>query len=145
MCLCLILFACRLTILNLLVPGSKEGKGLYTLGIADCAFANLDRFSPNAAEIHGRLKAAVAAKKASELPPGLKEQLELQVDRYKPNDGSPTCELCFVPGLFSFPSTFSVYLSWLASLTSISLHRRTGARKAVHLADVHSEQRHLAV
>ena len=118
---------------------------MYTLGIADCAFANLDRFSPNAAEIHGRLKAAVAAKKASELPQGLKEQLELQVDRYKPNDGSPTCELCFVPGLFSFPSTFSMYPLRHTSLTSIWPHRRTGARKAVHLTDVHSEQCHLAV
>ena len=67
-------------------------------------FARLDMLSPRADDIYGRLVEMLASRDPATFPLGLKEQLDLQVDRFRPGDGSPECEITFIPGFFSFPS-----------------------------------------
>ena len=83
---------------------SLQGKGLFTLGTFSAAFGTLGHFTPKAADIYERLRKDLLARNAAEYPPGLREQLELHVDRYRPHDGCAFNEIAFVPGFSSAPS-----------------------------------------
>lgn len=70
------------------------------MGIIGFAFASLEMFSKNADGIYEKAKEAITKKMAS-LPPGLKEQYEMQLNRLKT---APGCEFISIPGGMSQPS-----------------------------------------
>lgn len=68
------------------------------------AFAPLERVTPKAAEIHRRAREEIAQLDPSSVLPGYLEQMEMQLARIKPGEGSCTMEFCVVPACISFPS-----------------------------------------
>ncbi len=72
------------------------------MGIIGFAFTTLGMLSPNVGEIYEKAKEAIT-KKLPNLPPGLKEQYEIQLERLKT---APGCEFITIPGNLSHPSSY---------------------------------------
>ena len=83
---------------------SEEGKGLFTMGVVSLVFGTLDMYSKQSAEIYARAKAMVDSLDPKTAPPGLLEQYEIQLKRFKPGNGTPSCEFICAPGLMAYPS-----------------------------------------
>ena len=88
---------------------SPNGQGLYCLAISSLAYLSLRTISSDSTvdEIQKKLRERIAVK----LPPGLKEQYEIQLRSIKNEEAE--CEFIFYPGCYSptgkphpsFPST----------------------------------------
>ncbi|PSR73741.1 hypothetical protein PHLCEN_2v10431 [Hermanssonia centrifuga] len=80
------------------------GSGLYTTGIIGFAFTTLDKVTSRAEAIYESIKETVSKLDEKTSPPGLLDQYNILLERFKPGNGSPGCEFISFPGLFSFPN-----------------------------------------
>ena len=72
------------------------------MGVVDFAFVPVEIVSDRADEIYLKAKMRVEQlDKEGRLPPGLKEQYEIQLERLQPrkNQSGPGCEIIGVPGI----------------------------------------------
>ena len=76
------------------------------MGMVTAAFLPLDQITPEAQSIFQQAKKEVEKLDiAGALPPGLKEQYDIQLHRLQPGTGKgPQCEFICFPGLLSQPS-----------------------------------------
>lgn len=84
----------------------EGGSGLHTIGIVGFAWNSLDMFMPpgKQAAIYDKMKDALA-KIDEKVHPGLREQFQIQMERFEPGTGgSPGCEFISFPGFLSGPN-----------------------------------------
>ena len=95
--------------LRLVMPHSDQNKpSLLTLGVMLIAFVPVDQITPVALSIFQNAKKVIADLSAQGvLPPGLKEQYDVQLHRLQPGSGSgPQCEFLCFPGVVGRPSMY---------------------------------------
>ncbi|KZT28136.1 GMC oxidoreductase [Neolentinus lepideus HHB14362 ss-1] len=79
------------------------GQGVYTTGIVGFAFAPLSAYSRSAAEnLYSAMKDKVDRETARYGKPGLKEMIDIQLERLE--RGAPSCEIISFPGFLGFPA-----------------------------------------
>jgi hypothetical protein len=83
---------------------SKTVEGIFTTGVTSFGFVTLDQVTPRAGEIYKSMENIVARLDPKTTPPGLLEQYQLLLERYKEGSTSPGLEFISVPGLMAFPS-----------------------------------------
>ncbi|KAI0347718.1 alcohol oxidase [Trametopsis cervina] len=81
----------------------ESGQGIFTTGVTNFGFYTLDQISPRAAELYKRMQDIVAKLDPTTARPGLLEQYNILLNRYKPGSKNPGLEIINYPGLMSGP------------------------------------------
>jgi len=81
----------------------KQGKGVFHAGLGGVGFLTLDQLTPRAEELYKSMEDMVASLDPKTTQPGLLDQYNLLLERYKPGNGSPGLQFIAFPGFFSFP------------------------------------------
>lgn len=76
----------------------KQGRGIFCSGVTGMTFLPLDTVTPKAVELYKAMRDMVAALDTKNTPPGLLEQYNMLLERYRPGNGSPGCEFFTFPG-----------------------------------------------
>jgi len=120
---------------------SAEGKGTYRMGITSFAYIPLSVTSPEEAPglIEGVAKKIDDAKRDGKLPPGLAEQLDIQLEILR-NDTVPDVEVVAVPSHVVAPSKcddkIDMDIPYLCTKVIPSLERPT--QHCFALSNIHS-------